>query len=76
MRPLLILALVLLTGCVFFPRRYGHDPRTTQFGQKKVVDKRAPCWLIAGDRTTCSVSEDKYARTGIGDVVLCAWRPE
>jgi hypothetical protein len=72
---LVLLALILTAGCAVLPRKpvYNRMTGTTGIARKKVVDKREPTWLIAGDRTRCSVSTEKYERTGIGDRVICAW---
>ena len=40
---------------------------------KKVSGKEEPNVLLAADRTRCTVSEDKYRETAIGESVLCAW---
>ena len=78
MRRCALLALVLLAGCMVpFRTRQPHSGTgQTRFTWKKVVDKREPTWLVATDQSTCTVSKDKYDHTGVGDVVLCAWRNE
>ncbi len=78
MKRMLLLALILSGACAFLPRKpsFNHMTPSTGLGRKKVVDKRDPAWLVAADRTKCSVSADKYERTAIGDKVVCAWVAE
>jgi len=42
-------------------------------GWKAVAGKRAPHFLIAGDRTECMVSREKWADTVLGAKVFCIW---
>ncbi len=77
MRRLVVLALVLLAGCALpFRTRRPNTGGETHVGWKKVVDKRPPTWLVATDRSVCTVSSGKYDHTSLGDVVLCAWHYE
>jgi hypothetical protein len=47
--------------------------RRSGFGPKSVQGKTPPRRLIAGDGTSCTVSEEKYDSTAIGNSVWCAW---
>jgi len=40
---------------------------------KKVSAKEEPNILVAADRSRCSVSEQKYRETSLGESVFCAW---
>jgi hypothetical protein len=74
MRFTAVLAL-LLAGCASaFGGRTDGDAEGTGFGRKKVVSKRPPIHLVAWDRTVCSVSEEQYRKTGLGEAIWCHWR--
>lgn len=76
------LALVPLFGLVglvaCFPLNGGLFGRGTQpgswVGYKQVMEKRAPAYLIATDKSECTVSSDKYEDVLPGDRVLCTWK--
>lgn len=40
---------------------------------KKVNGKQEPNTLIAADRTSCTVSADKFREVSIGESVFCSW---
>ena len=76
-RLVLCAALLMTTaGCMAMP--FAQHPGTSQqqaqkFGSKRVVDKRAPGYLIADDMSECTVTEERF-KSRIGDNVLCMWR--
>ena len=41
--------------------------------RKAVAAKEPPARLVAADGTSCAVSEERYARVAVGDVVWCIW---
>lgn len=47
-------------------------PRS-EAASKKVSAKEEPNILVAADRSRCSVSEQKYRETSLGESVFCAW---
>lgn len=57
-----------LTGA---PSRNTASARETV--EKKVDGKRAPRTLVATDNSWCTVDEEQFAQTKIGDLVTCAW---
>ncbi len=57
-----------LTGV---PSRHTSSARETV--EKKVDAKRAPRTLVATDNSWCTVDEEQFAQTKIGDLVTCAW---
>ena len=57
-----------LTGV---PSRNTASARETV--EKKVDGKRAPRTLVATDNSWCTVDEEQFAQTKIGDLVTCAW---
>jgi hypothetical protein len=50
----------------------GRETRSG-FGPKSVQGKTPPTRLIARDGTSCTVSEEKYDATALGNSVWCAW---
>jgi len=68
-------ALLLATSCVSLPVP-GQDPARSResLSWKVVLEKRDPNILLAGDRTQCEVSADRYASVSEGDRVFCHWR--
>lgn len=69
---LLLPALVLiLSGCASLRSGDGSSP---VLGWKVVMQKSEPTYLLAGDGTECTVPQDRYDRTHVGDRVFCAWR--
>jgi hypothetical protein len=42
--------------------------------RKAVAAKEPPTRLVASDGTTCAVTEERYARAAVGDVVWCVWQ--
>jgi|GEM_PF-4497752 len=74
--PLLCCTVLLLaTSCLSIPVP-GRDPGMAQetLSWKVVLEKRDPNILLAGDRTQCEVSADRYASLREGDRVFCHWR--
>jgi hypothetical protein len=70
------MAAVALTGCNFtFIRGRKPDSPTPALARKPVARKEAPHSLYAADRTRCTVSEEKFNRTALGDHVWCVWTP-
>jgi hypothetical protein len=77
------LAAVLIGACALDPIQ---PRRTAQPGvseaparppapaRKEVVEKRDLGLLIASDGTICSVSEQVFRTTSVGDRVTCLWR--
>ena len=63
---------VLLLCSCSLPWTQGRS-RTT-VGWKQVMEKREPVYLIAIDRTECTVTKEKFAQIKPGDSVFCAWR--
>ena len=53
------------------PARRSASARETV--EKKVDAKRAPRTLVATDNSWCTVDEEQFAQTKIGDLVTCAW---
>ena len=53
------------------PSRRSASARETV--EKKVDAKRAPRTLVATDNSWCTVDEQQFAQTKIGDLVNCAW---
>lgn len=51
----------------------GNYPFGAPVSTKKVMAKSEPASLIAEDASTCTVSPDRFQRTGIGDLVRCSW---
>ena len=41
--------------------------------RKAVAAKEPPARLLAADGTSCAVSEERFARVAVGDVVWCVW---
>ena len=41
--------------------------------RKTVAAKKVPTRLVANDGTVCEVSEERYARVALGDLVWCIW---
>ena len=54
------------------PRRTATARETVE---KRVDAKRSMNTLVAGDNSWCTVSEEQFAQTKIGDWVRCAWVP-
>ncbi|HET7188531.1 MAG TPA: hypothetical protein VFI52_10265 [Gemmatimonadaceae bacterium] len=54
------------------PRRTATARETVE---KRVDAKRAMNTLVAGDNSWCTVSDEQFAQTRIGDSVRCAWVP-
>lgn len=71
-----LLIAVALTGCSFIPLPWSKSGQPTPgLARKPVARKEAPHSLYAADRTRCTVSEEKFNRTGLGDQVWCVWTP-
>jgi hypothetical protein len=71
-------ALLALGGCTVAPNPIARpptpeEPATTRVTRKEVADKEPPATLRARDGSGCRVSADRYARTEIGDHVVCVW---
>lgn len=85
MRLALLLAVVMATGCVSPQLRgsQGDDARelppgmsaspAREMARKVVSAKEEPNTLIASDRSSCRVTEQKYRETALGERVWCAW---
>lgn len=43
------------------------------FERKRVSAKREASTLVADDATTCTVTENRYRETKVGDHVWCSW---
>jgi hypothetical protein len=81
-----ILAGVLLLGACALqplqPRRAaqpgvsGTVARPPAPARKEVVDKRDLAILVARDGTICTVSQEVFQNTRVGDRVTCLWRKE
>lgn len=67
--PLLLLA-GALSGCAM-PRGSGEDASVV--GWKTVMQKVAPAYLIAVDRSQCTVTAERYEKAKEGDSFFCAW---
>jgi hypothetical protein len=81
----ILASLLLLGACALEPlqpRRTpqpgvsGNAPRPPAPGRKEVVDKRDLAILIARDGTSCTVSQQVFENTRVGDRVTCFWRQE
>lgn len=73
--PVILGGVVLLTSCASVPvpdRLSGG--RGGSLGWKTVVEKREPGYVIAADRTTCEVSQDRYRKAREGNRFFCHWR--
>jgi hypothetical protein len=71
-----LLSVILLSGCMqrLGVRRPSPSPdSSSKVGFKVVVDKREPTYLVAADRTSCTVSADRFRKVRVGSRVLCAW---
>ena len=68
-RVLLIVPLLALTACASLGTGNA-------FGHKAVVEKQEPTDLIAADRTVCTVSDERFRETEVGDDVWCLWKGE
>lgn len=69
---LLVAAVLIVSGCATInSNRDGTNPA---IGWKVVMEKSAPAYLIAVDRSECTVPTDRFERVAIGDRVFCAWR--
>jgi hypothetical protein len=70
-----VLAL-LLGGCINTPFGARSEPRRLQEGLfwKQVFDKSPPAYLIAVDRTVCTVSAERFNQVRVGQRVLCDWK--
>lgn len=53
------------------PSRRSASARETV--EKKVDAKRPPRTLVATDDSWCTVGEEQFAQTKIGDLVTCTW---
>lgn len=42
--------------------------------RKRVDAKEEPATLVAFDRTRCTVTEQRFRDTNVGDSVMCDWR--
>lgn len=68
-------ALILIipaSGCSFL--RGPGDGGRTETGWKMVMQKVPPAYLVAVDRSECTVSAERYEKTREGDNVFCVWR--
>lgn len=68
-------ALFLATSCVSLPvpgRDTGRSQETLSW--KVVLEKRDPNILLAGDRTECEVTANRFDSVREGDRVFCHWR--
>jgi hypothetical protein len=45
----------------------------TGSSRKRVKAKEAPATLVADDNARCTVTEQRYRDTSVGDRVMCAW---
>jgi hypothetical protein len=41
---------------------------------KRVTGKAEPATLVAADRTTCTVTPQRFRDTKVGNKALCDWR--
>lgn len=48
-------------------------PTAREAVEKRVDVKRAPRTLVAPDASWCTVSDERFADTRLGDYVRCAW---
>jgi hypothetical protein len=46
----------------------------TGLAMKTVASKVDPAYLVAMDRTTCTVSGERYRQVRVGQRVLCDWK--
>src|SRR5690606_1692345 len=60
------------SGCSFL--RAPGDGGRTETGWKMVMEKVPPAYLVAVDRSECTVSAERYEKTREGDNVFCVWR--
>lgn len=69
-----IAALLLLAGAwsaCAMPRGNGEDASVV--GWKTVMQKVPPAYLIAVDRSQCTVTAERYEKAKEGDSFFCAW---
>ncbi len=67
-----LVLVALAGGCAVLGGR--GDGGRTETGWKMVMEKVPPAYLVAVDRSECTVSETRFAKIREGDNVLCAWR--
>jgi hypothetical protein len=73
---LTLLLALLVAGCTTMPGFRRNDslrPNDT-IGWKQVFDKSPPAYLIAVDRSVCTVSAERFAQIRPGQRVLCDWK--
>ncbi len=63
----------LVSACATLPFGGRKDSRNG-VGWKQVMEKIAPSYLIAVDRTECTVTAERFAEVAPGDNVFCVWR--
>lgn len=68
---LLAVLVVLLGGCA--SNRGNNGEGATVIGWKTVMQKVSPAYLIAVDRSQCTVSTDRFSKAKEGESFLCAW---
>jgi len=66
-----LLLAVVLAGCA--SNRGANGEGTTVLGWKTVMQKVSPAYLIAVDRSQCTVSADRFSKAKEGESFLCAW---
>jgi hypothetical protein len=89
MKRLILASLAAVTGCMppsVLERNPGRPPGDGgrelpqgmaaprgDWASRKVNGKEEPNRLIAADRSSCTVSADKFREVSIGESVFCAW---
>ncbi|MGH7444661.1 MAG: hypothetical protein ACREKM_07280 [Longimicrobiales bacterium] len=66
------LALIMTTGCAYLGGRQNDDGRGG-IGWKMVMEKLPPSYLIAVDRSECTVTAKRYSEVEVGEQAFCAW---
>ncbi len=67
--PVLLLALIA-AGCGW---AHGNGENGSTVGWKTVMRKVEPAYLIAVDRSQCTVSPERFAKAEEGKGFFCAW---
>jgi hypothetical protein len=71
---LLLISALVVSGCATMsPLRTQSPVRSSGVGMKQVAEKREPNYLIAIDRTECTVSRQSFDKVKVGSRVLCLW---
>lgn len=63
---------LVVAGCATLGGRGGEDGGGG-VGWKMVMEKVPPSYVIAVDRSECTVSAERYAEIEVGKQAFCAW---